>query len=178
MNIIKTFKEFNESITYDYDCIMYELVLDNWDSYLNIIDKEDICENGVKGLETEPHVTLVYGLHPGEYNEKKLVNEILSFGSIDITISSIGIFENSEEFDVLKLEVEQNQKLNEIREKIINFYPNTQSFDEYIPHATIAYLKKGTGIKYTKKLEDKIQCTLNTIIFSKSNGNKMNYIIH
>jgi 2'-5' RNA ligase len=140
---LKNFCDFiNEKRTFDYDCLMYDLPLEDWDNYLSIIDKNAI-----------------------------------DYGNINIKIKSIGVFEG-DDYDVVKLEVEDNENLTEIRNMLLNKYPNTQSFPDYHPHATLAYVKSGTGKKYTQKLDKPIEYKLDTILYSSVDGNKTKHYIN
>ena len=45
----------------EYGCLMLKLDIPQWDLVLNFINKEDINENTDKGLEEEPHATILFG---------------------------------------------------------------------------------------------------------------------
>ncbi len=93
------------------------------------------------GREIEPHVTILYGLH--NENDYFTVRRILqSYKNIPIELGKISKFE-SDKYDVIKIEVESDacHKLhNQIKEECIN----TQTYDTYHPHVTIAYVKPGS----------------------------------
>ncbi len=102
------------------------------------LDPADVIE-----LETEPHVTVRYGLHG---QDPEVVQKLLTeSGPIWMTIGRLSLFQQPEH-DVLKLDVESKglERLNAELGKL----PNTQTHDEYVPHLTIALLKPGTGWKY------------------------------
>jgi 2'-5' RNA ligase len=86
-------------------------------------------------------------------------------GSINIEVDGIGVFENKD-YDVVKFNVNPDGSLQELHDKLSEF-PNSNSFPDYKPHITLAYIKKGLGkkyirndYKYTVKNVDKItiQC--------------------
>lgn len=56
-------------------------------------------------------------------------------------------------------------------------YPFTSDYPDYHPHCTIAYVKAGTSDKYIKKLNDLefIKAEPEKIVYSKANGEKINY---
>jgi 2'-5' RNA ligase len=175
---LKNFCDFiNEKRTFEYDCLMYDLPLEDLDNYLSIIDKNDILNQDGLGLEKDPHITLVYGFHSDEINRDSIIKDAIDYGNINIKIKSIGVFEG-DDYDVVKLEVEDNENLTEIRNMLLNKYPNTQSFPDYHPHATLAYVKSGTGKKYTQKLDKPIEYKLDTILYSSVDGNKTKHYIN
>ena len=52
-------------------------------------------------------------------------------------------------------------------------FPHTNKYDDYKPHCTIGYLKKGTAKKYVDKLEDfNLVVIPNKIVYSKDDGKK------
>ena len=107
------------------------------------INEDDIHENG---LENDPHITLLYGLHDTVSLEE--VEEIINNYTFGYTFfSDLSLFE-CEEYDVLKFNPFPTYKFRRINEELRTL-PNTVTFDEYIPHMTVAYLKKGRGKKYT-----------------------------
>jgi 2'-5' RNA ligase len=143
----KLLKEI-ESGPYEYGCVMLYLDFDNTQLTSTISDK-DVYNNGKQsGKETEPHVTLLYGLHSNV--TPQIIQQILDrihFG--DIALNNPSLFQNSE-YDVLKFDAEGNglQQAHDILSKL----PNSNEYTEYHPHMTIAYLNKGTaGNEYVKK---------------------------
>ena len=102
------------------------------------------------GRETEPHVTILYGLHE-EIEDKDIEVDIKEIKTPKIDFKNISSF-NNDKFDVLKFDVESKDltKLNKIFAK----YPNTNKFPDDHPHCTIAYLKSGKAAEYIKKAKD------------------------
>ena len=149
-------KEEKEPV-YEYGCAMLyfepnQQVVD----FQKTIRPEDIYtedKNGGYGLETEPHCTLLYGLH----NEVKVseVSNILNniqFGECKIYNPSL--FEN-EKFDVLKFDVGYPTRGGSFLHKAnkqLTQLPHTTSYPDYHPHMTVAYLKPGMGKKYVESL--------------------------
>lgn len=104
------------------------------------IDEDDLHE---KGLEDEPHITVKYGLHTDKSSQvKKLVKD---WGPIEAKLGKLSVFSNPD-YDVLKVEVE-SKDLNRLN-RLISQLEHTDSFDDYSPHATIGYLKPGSGEAY------------------------------
>jgi 2'-5' RNA ligase/GNAT superfamily N-acetyltransferase len=101
-----------------------------------------------KGLETDPHITIKFGLHT--QNPVDVISRIGDFGQVSITIGSSSIFE-ADEYDVVKLDVEGESLIN--LNKIASSLPHTSTHKDYHPHITIGYVKKGAGKKYVGKLD-------------------------
>jgi hypothetical protein len=133
---------------YKYGCVMLELNISNWEELTNIIDTSDVYlpNDPSHGIETNPHVTILYGLHPGvTVDQVKSVFDKFH-KEIHIDIDGVGIFENPE-FDVVKLNVIPDGSLQELHDEMKKL-PNSDQYPEYKPHITLSYVKKGTGKKY------------------------------
>jgi len=139
-----------------FGCMMFYFKLPNWYEYLLEFDKKDIYDTKDYdyGLEIESHVTLMFGLHLDEVDSKDVLKWFENIKQFKGKLTNISLFEHDEnEYDVVKFDVECN-KLFKYRKEVEQKFNNTQTFDEYHPHATLAYVKKGTGKKYIKKLKD------------------------
>ena len=53
-------------------------------------------------------------------------------------------------------------------------FPNTQTFKDYHPHITIAYVKKGEGKKYVQKVKT-FETTFNESVYSGPDGKKKKF---
>ncbi len=145
----KLLKEI-ESGPYEYGCVM--LYFDFEETFITkAISDSDLYDDGSGkyGKETEPHVTLLYGLHSNV--TPQIIQQILDtihFG--DITLNNISYFNNAD-YDVLKMDASGDglEKANAILSKL----PNSNEYDEYHPHMTIAYLQKKKWQKYVPKLQ-------------------------
>jgi hypothetical protein len=162
---------------YDYNCLMLKFKIPNWSSLIeNMIDKEDIYDDGSGsyGIESNPHVTILYGLHE---NVKRTDFEkfLVPIRHIKCKSSKISIFPGSE-FDVVKFDIESNylEKMNsEIRENC----DYTTDFPEYKSNMTIAYVKPGTGKKYVKKLRNPLIITPTDYIYSATDGKEETFFV-
>lgn len=139
-------------MVYDYNCLMVETPIPGWESWSRIINPADVYtdpnSNRRFGLETEPHVTILYGIHK-EISLKKLRKlNLYPVSDLYIEITGISLFQN-DEYDVLKFDIESHQ-LREINKEIKKKFPYTTEFEVYKPHLTIGYLKPGCGENYTK----------------------------
>lgn len=180
--IITSYQKFMESkhhgSDYKYGCLMIYLDIPNWNEIISFINPEDIYrpEYPSKGLETDPHITVLYGLHDtvSDSDIQEVVNQIDS-NKLNLEINGIGVFENKE-FDVLKFNVESNylHQINSMFRKL----PHTSDYPDYKPHVTIAYVKKGNGSKYCGgSLFYEIK-NIDTIVYSKANDEKVDFHIH
>jgi hypothetical protein len=158
--------------TYNYGCVMAYFNFPEIEFLHKIIDPNHIYTEdggGSYGLETEPHTTLLYGLHNGVLIDdvSKVLNQH-SFGPCRIHNPSL--FQN-EKYDVLKFDV-NGPSLNDVNKDLKNF-PFTSDYPDYHPHLTIAYLKPGYGNRYVRKL-GKLEYMLKPIygIYSEPNGTK------
>ncbi len=126
-----------------------------WD----LISKADLLDDGI---ETEPHITIKYGLHTDSYHPvKSLLHGERPF---NVTLGKTSIFKN-EEFDVVKLSVYGNElfKLN----ALVSELPHTDTYPDYKPHLTIAYVKSGCGDKYAGIDDvDGMVVTFSELVFS------------
>ena len=156
--------------TYDYGCVMVYFDFPAMDILHQKIDEQDLDPNE-KGLEDEPHVTLLYGIHSNDVTDEE-VKEATRGIAGPIRLHSIGLFQN--DFDVLKFEAE-NPTLHGCNFNLRQL-PHTTSYPDYKPHATIAYLKKGQGQKYIERLSDASHTVTPThLIYSKPDGSKIKF---
>jgi 2'-5' RNA ligase len=134
---------------YEYGCVMVDYNFSNWSELLESIDQDDIyrVEGKNYGLQTRPHLTLLYGIHDGVPDEDILkCFEGFVEDDFKVEINGVSTF-NNPEFDVVKLEIVKTPKLEEINQKLSQL-PNSNQFPEYKPHITLAYVKKGKSEKY------------------------------
>lgn len=132
---------------YDYGSVLASARPDGWDDVLAQVDKQDVYtgDDGTYGLETDPHVTVLYGLH-GEVHEDLICRMCQSVAApIEVSIDGISTFDQ-EDHDVLKLDVSSKRLRN--LNKAFRGLPHTNDYEGYTPHMTIAYLKKGRAGKY------------------------------
>jgi len=178
MKRIKLFEEFmNENVnekkaTYDYGCAMLYFDFPEMTELHKKIEKADVFvdpKDSTFGLETEPHCTLLYGLHDDVAIDtiKKIVNGF-NFGECSIKAPSL--FEN-EKFDVLKYDVE-GSGLHDCNAELSKL-PHTTDYPDYHPHMTVAYLKTGMGKKYINILgATPITLKPSYIVYSQPDGTK------
>lgn len=105
-----------------------------------MIRAEDLAE---KGIESEPHVTIRFGLH--DQSPYALTQPFAECEPIKGTVTEYGSF-SSKDYDVLFLKV-NSQDLLAINQWL-GLRPNTQTHANYSPHLTVAYLKPGLAETY------------------------------
>lgn len=93
-----------------------------------------------EGIETEPHVTVLYGFNLS-FDASKIA-EVLP-ESVGLKLGKVSRFE-CPEYDVLKVSVDSGD-LEKLNAKLAKVFGNeiTKSKHDYHPHLTIAYVKKG-----------------------------------
>lgn len=164
--------------TYSYGCAMLYFNLPEMNIISNDIDENDLyTEEGDRsyGIEDEPHVTLLYGLHD-DVKDKSIFDAISKHKIGKFKLYNVSAFKN-EKFDVLKFDVRYVNKSGAFLHKInkeLSKLPHTTDYPDYHPHCTIAYLKKGASDKYIKKFKGKeYDVSSPYIVYSKSDGTKV-----
>jgi len=164
--------------TYNYGCSMVYFDFPKMNEIHSMIEDEDIyTEDGNShGLETEPHATLLYGLHSDEIEDNDVLHASTKLGiPSELKLHNASCF-NNDKYDVLKFDVDDDH-LHKINGELTKL-PHTTDYPDYHPHSTIAYLKKGTGEKYTNKLKDAwYSVNPSKIVYSKPDGSKIEKLI-
>jgi len=93
------------------------------------------------GYDEEPHVTLKYGFLP-DLQRKDVATILKGVKPFNIILKALSQF-NNENYDVVKFDVDKNnQQLMELRNRCDRL-PNEDSYPDYHPHMTLAYVQKG-----------------------------------
>lgn len=166
-NPINEKKEKDTEKKYPYGCAMLYFNFPEMKTFHEKIDSEDLAG---EGLETEPHVTILYGLHSDEIKDDDVIH-ICMKGVSSVLLHNVSCFENKE-YDVLKFDV-RSDFLHDTNEKLSKL-PHTTDFPNYHPHCTIAYLKSGKGKKYMEQFSDRsFEVFPSKIVYSKPDGSKI-----
>ena len=134
------------------------------------IAKRDLAE---EGRETDPHITVKYGLHtndPGKVR-RVLANE----PPVEVTLGATSFFPGSESGngDVVKVDVD-SADLRRLHKKLSGALAHTDTHPGYKPHATVAYVKTGKGKKYAgdTTLAGRT-VTIKQVMFCRKNGSQI-----
>lgn len=120
-----------------------------------------------KGRETVPHVTVKFGLHTQKAAD--VIEALKGVKPVTITLGKTSLFE-SDDYDVLKVEV-KGAALKRLNKLISDALDHTDTHPEYVPHATIAYLKPGEGAQYVgDDFLSGTKVTIDEVIFSTKKG--------
>ena len=156
----------------EYGALMLFLDIPVWEKITSIIKKDDIYKKDDEfGIETEPHVSILYGFHDNVDADKvfDLYKENFDLKPIEISVEGISTFEN-DEFDVIKMDVSSKilTKMNSVMREL----PSTITFPKYHAHITLAYVKKGRGKDYVKSFEKNQILVGNELVFSTKKENQ------
>lgn len=133
-------------------------------SFGALIPDHDLASDG---RELNPHVTVKFGIHSVDPSEAQaLVAEI---PPIKFTLGKTALFK-SDEYEVLYVAVD-SEDLQSLNQLIARNLDVTDTHPTYVPHATIAYLKPGTGARYVNNPRfEGMAGVVNSIVFSPSEG--------
>jgi 2'-5' RNA ligase len=164
--------------TYDYSSVLYLLPdaiskkIYKWG--LDHVTDEHLYqdpEDPTFGREDEMHCTVLYGIH--DKRSTKVRQILKSFAPFDVKLGKISAFTAPEKFDVLKVEV-MGKKLHELHDYLKDNLEVTESFPEYKPHVTIAYLKKGKSEDFVGSNKfSGVSLHVDKVVFSSSIGVKI-----
>lgn len=101
------------------------------------------------GRETESHITVLYGLHDADPAQAAALLE--GSGPVEAKVGKLAVFKGKDgKPDVLKLDV-SSPDLAKLNRNLRQGVEYTNSFPDYKPHITVAYVKAGEGRKYAGK---------------------------
>lgn len=154
MKLMDLIKEEEKRLNrkFDYGCVMIYFNFQEMFRIHNKINPDDVYvdnEDESFGLEDEPHVTLLFGLHDNVTTDD-VVKVLDKFTFYTCTAHNPSLFSN-ENYDVLKYDI-TGDNIMEANKELTKF-PYTTNFPDYHPHMTVAYLKKGKGKKYADMLK-------------------------
>jgi 2'-5' RNA ligase len=161
--------------TYDYGCVM--LYTDFPGEIIKLQDTINPSDLQDPGIEYEPHCTLLYGLHAGVTLDQ-ITSIVSQFKFDNLKAYNPSLFENPE-FDVFKYDIGYPTRggafLHNCNQRLAKL-PCTQTYPDYHPHTTIAYLKPGKGKEYVERFKkhglEEFITRPQYIIYSEPNGKK------
>jgi 2'-5' RNA ligase len=126
-----------------------------------------------EGKETEPHLTMMYGITGGLKSKRLLLKFFEDIKWVEAKLGDLEIFspKGDGKYEVLVIKV-VSPELHRLRKKLEKAVPNEQTFPTYKPHITIGYLKPGEGKKYLESKYEKIDFTLKVLQYSTKEGSK------
>jgi len=139
-----------------------------------MIDPADVYNNEENeyGIEIEPHITIMYGFK-SNINHEHIMPYLMPSHFIKVEFKDISMFE-ADEYDVLKFGCE-SKALDSLHKATKHYFENTWQWPDYNPHATIAYLKKGTAKKYVRKLSKPFTLVPSGYLYSYPSGEKFEF---
>jgi len=131
------------------------------------IPKSSLAEDG---FEEDKHVTIKYGLHTADFTE---IRELFKDEKpIKMVLGKVSLFTTNNDFDVVKIDI-KSPDLHRLNKIISMNFEVTDTHPKYIPHLTIAYVKKGEGDPYNGNSTFKGQEVISdTILFSGKDNRK------
>lgn len=139
---------------YEYGCLMVDFDVKKWRNLIGkLVKPGDIFPD--EGYEDDAHVTALYGFHDNELDFDKLKLSVPNIETIKIILNKIDIFDASDDYDVVKFNV-TSPSLIELNKILRSKFKYSTDYPHYVPHMTIAYVKKGLGKKYIKKLRNPV----------------------
>ncbi len=122
------------------------------------------------GRETQPHVTALYGITSADHSAVQSC--MAGFGPIRLKMGKLSIFSN-DSYDVLKADIDSDD-LHRAHHLIKTTTATETKWPTYLPHCTMAYLKKGAGNGYVgdSRFEGK-ELTFSSLTFSPHTGDRV-----
>jgi 2'-5' RNA ligase len=161
---------------YSYSCLMALLPESVADAILRhalSIPDADIygIDDPERGRETNPHVTVKYGIHSAD---PMLVSDVLlTQGSGSFRLGGMSAFQN-EENTVLKIDVD-GEYIHNLNALVSGNLDCTDTHPVYQPHVTVAYLKNKTGVpdywkRYASNRFCGIEVPVENLVFTVPTG--------
>ena len=114
-------------------------------TYANeLIEKDQLTE---QGLETDPHVTIKYGIKTNDVGE--VAKALGKFNPIRLMfgITSVFIADDIHDYDVVKIDI-FGLTLSKLRKSITDNLNTVDQYKLFYPHITLGFVEPKTAIKY------------------------------
>jgi 2'-5' RNA ligase len=128
-------------------------------------------EKGSMGREDEIHVTVFYGIEdPTPDSFRGAVEAMAPF---DVRLGLVTLFRDKKDHDVVKIDAEAPE-LHKLHDLIKGSAKAESSFPTYVPHITIAYVKKAAGDKVLGSDEFRGETfKVNSLVFKDTDKNEI-----
>ena len=145
---------------------MKSFINDIFLEYQKRIDDSILYTEEGYGRELYPHITVAYGfLNEIDYIEMDKYLKLIP--QFEIELGDISIFE-ADNYDVLKVDI-NSIPLTQLHYDLISRFANIQTYPEYKPHMTLAYIKKGMFLDTINPFKEK-SFIINKLEFSHANN--------
>jgi len=133
----------------------------------DLVDKKDAPKYAKDPLNIDPHVTIKYGLKTSDPND--VAHIFAGEKPVEIELGRTAVFPGAEggNYDVVIAKV-KGPDLQRMHDKVTaeaDVEPDTHR--NYVPHVTLAYVKKGLGRKYANRTDlEGLKFTFDGVTFS------------
>lgn len=138
---------YRKQVAHDFSCLQCNLpeplAGEIFDWGVKNIPDEYLAADGRQALD-DIHVTVKYGIH---MTDPFMVRDyLMAQKPVTLRLGKVSLFE-AEDHDVVKLDATSPQ-LHHLNKLVNKNFEVTDTYPVYIPHVTIAYVKKGRGKLY------------------------------
>jgi len=164
-------------------CLMLNFAFSNWSEFIRrMIPEEDIYismnveDINNKGYDDESHCTILYGFHNYDGIKENIKKYLPKLEDLDdIMRGDIKIFEQ-DEYDVVKFDI-HSDKLRELNKTMCFRFEYSNDNPDYHAHITIAYVKKGMGVKYVKENLKEVPLFGSKYVYLDNEHNKSEIVV-
>lgn len=161
----------------EYGCVYANVYIDNF----KFLDKHILDGDYVKPKEKiawDSHITLLYGVTVDVPNVVASAIGVLK--PFQIKFGKVNIFtEASTEHDVIYIEVEKTPQLVHVNNFLKNNLVHVETYPDFKPHITLAYVKKG---KYSNLIGNDefegLKYDVTHIVYSDKENNVSNFYLN
>ncbi len=168
----KTVKGFGP---HKYSCVMAPLTGSVGDAIKSMsaeIPDDDLAEDG---RETDPHVTVLYGLHDEDHSG--VVAAMAGESPITLSLGKTKVFpaDSGRASDVIVASVHSDD-LHRLNAKLRKL-PHTNKYPTYEPHATVAYVKPGKGQHYANRTVHASPVMVKSLVHAGKSGHRTEIVL-